>query len=90
MKEVPNSDEMDKVLECLLNEGRKMTVSELIGATGLSFDQVDAALHRLSLRGMVRLDSFAQKKRDGQSRWGAPALEIALWEAVPDDESERS
>jgi hypothetical protein len=90
MKDIPNSDAMDKVLECLLGQNGKMTESALIESTGLGWDQVDSALHRLLLRGLVRLDSYEHSKRGGQAGvrgWGSSS-KTPLWEAVHDDEAE--
>ena len=90
MKDNPSSDSMDKVLECLLAQNGKMTESALVDYTGLGWEEVDSALQRLSLRGLVRLDSFEHSKRGGQAgvrRWGSSS-KTALWEAVCDEERE--
>lgn len=88
IKDVPNSDEMDKMLEALLDEHCKMTESALVASTGMKRAEVGTAPQRLLRRGMVRLDSFEHSKRVGRAgvrRWGT-SYKTALWEAVRDGE----
>ena len=84
------SDEMRIILETLLDENRMMTESAILNSTGLDWDQLDTALQRLMVRGLIRCDSFEPSKRGGQDgvrRWGV-SHKTPLWEAVRDDKLE--
>lgn len=82
-------EEMEIVLETLKSANRKLREDEIASLSGLGYNAIDNALHRLLLRGLVRCDSFDPSKRGGQAgvrRWGVSHF-TPLWEAV--DELEK-
>ena len=82
-------EEMEIVLETLRSANRKLREDEIASLSGLSYNAIDNALHRLLLRRLVRCDSFDPSKRGGQAgvrRWGVSHF-TPLWEAV--DELEK-
>ena len=80
---------VEVVVQTLRKSTRKMTEGEIRNASGLTHEQVAAALYGLTLRGRVRLSSFERTNPGGQAgvaMWGS-SFRDELWELVEDDEN---